>query len=228
MAWSDTLNLQTAGLTVYAIASTATNFSTGTIAGSDSAVPKRYVFTGLTDGVNYEVRQRAGLSPADTDTVLGILTAPVEVTGGGGGTTDTDAIVDGVLAGIGARTPRFVSSFDPDTNSLTLFQRDDYADSNSRGLRFDLTTAFPEGDTILFGAKKRNETDITGSGLVEVNEDDEHFVVIELSTEDLDRLAGQWSYSLTHVNADEKRHTFVNAELFLEAVSTAGGGIPPD
>lgn len=77
MSHPDTLNLNTAGLTVYAIASTQASFLVGNvIMGSDAEIPKRYVFTGLDDATHYEVRERIGASPASTDPVRGYLPIP--------------------------------------------------------------------------------------------------------------------------------------------------------
>lgn len=142
--------------------------------------------------------------------------------GGGGGASD-QAIISGVLAGLGATTVEIVSPYDNETQELELNERDDYVVANGRGIRFNLSDAFPEGDTILFGATRRDSPRIDGEGTVD-DDADGRFVLIELTTEELERLPGEWRYSLTHVNSTGKRHTFVNSIMTLKAVQTAGGG----
>jgi len=160
MSWTGFYRHENGTDTLYAMPlATGAFTATGIVVGSDTDQDTLYTFADLDDSKTYEIRVRAGGSPAAGDVALSAIgnvpsaaenaTAVWEaeertLTSGGGGDAPTVEEIteeiertEGLLRLIYSRTQatssRWISAFDSTTQTLVLIQHDDYVEGSARG-----------------------------------------------------------------------------------------------
>lgn len=159
---------------------------------------------------NYVIYDRAGGSPASTDSVDGWFDAAAP------GLSD---ITTDVITGLSGIVPKVVSAYDPRTQRISITRGDDL--NVSSGTQIDIPIALPSGVTgassdAYFGASKKDTPSIRIDNQVSlVQIASKWYVRVELTSAMTSVAAGEYDYTALVVDQLTNQKTVVNGTLDL-------------